>query len=95
MATATVYQPPEHVVKGAHVDSLEKYKDMYAQSLKDPEASGSSGPAAGGAPGRDIPTQRFLNATCAPRPVLQGFWGAFMDQFHWNKKWESGENFHK
>lgn len=38
MAT-TVHQPPEHVAKGAHVDSLAKYKDMYAQSLKDPEVS--------------------------------------------------------
>ncbi len=36
---SVVYQPPEHVAKGAHVDSLAKYKDMYAQSLKDPEAS--------------------------------------------------------
>ena len=34
---ATLYQPPEHVVKGAHVDSLAKYKDMYERSLKDPE----------------------------------------------------------
>lgn len=36
---SVVHQPPEHVAKGAHVDSLAKYKDMYAQSLKDPEAS--------------------------------------------------------
>ena len=32
-----VYQPLDHVCKGAHVDSLEKYKEMHAQSLKDPE----------------------------------------------------------
>jgi hypothetical protein len=36
---ASVYQPPEHVAKGAHVDSLAKYKDMYARSLKDPEVN--------------------------------------------------------
>ena len=32
-----VYQPLDHVRKGAHVESLEKYKEMHAQSLKDPE----------------------------------------------------------
>lgn len=40
---ATVHQPPEHVVKGAHVDSLAKYKDMYARSLSDPEVRGAAG----------------------------------------------------
>ncbi|PRW59907.1 acetyl-coenzyme A chloroplastic glyoxysomal-like [Chlorella sorokiniana] len=58
---AAVHQPPEHVVKGAHVDSLAKYKDMYARSLSDPE----------------------------------GFWGEFASQFHWNKKWSTGADFHK
>lgn len=42
MASA-VHQPPEHVVKGAHVDSLAKYKDMYARSLSDPEVRGLPG----------------------------------------------------
>ena len=37
---AALYQPPEHVAKGAHVDSLAKYKDMHARSLKDPEVRG-------------------------------------------------------
>jgi hypothetical protein len=32
-----VYQPLDHVRKGSLVDSLETYKEMHAQSLKDPE----------------------------------------------------------
>ncbi|KAL4422637.1 hypothetical protein ABPG75_008834 [Micractinium tetrahymenae] len=25
----------------------------------------------------------------------EGFWGELMERFHWRKKWDSGENFHK
>ena len=32
-----VYEPLDQVRQGAHVDSLEKYKEMHEQSLKDPE----------------------------------------------------------
>ena len=96
-----VYQPLDHVRKSAHVDSLEKYKEMHEQSLKDPEVCVSAGLPRGGLPAaRPHVLTRMshpppLRRPRAPLPALQAFWGAFMDQFHWNKKWDSGENFHK
>ena len=32
-----VYEPMDHIRKGSHVDSMEKYKAMHKQSLEDPE----------------------------------------------------------
>lgn len=88
---ATVHQPPEHVVKGAHVDSLAKYKDMYARSLSDPEVRGAAGPRRAGPLTSAEPS--LTHRPCWP--PLQGFWGEFASQFHWNKKWTSGADFHK
>lgn len=96
MATGqTVYQPPEHVAKGAHVDSLAKYKDMYDLSLKDPEVRDQGGAERGGRclGSLDESYTQHLSPPCSS--CLQAFWGEFASQFHWNKKWDSGENFHK
>lgn len=85
---ASVYQPLERLTLGAHVDSLDKYKEMYARSLKDPEVNGPGGRCR-------RPGDFDYSTSLRCRPALQGFWGEFASQFHWNKKWDSGENFHK
>jgi hypothetical protein len=36
---AVVHQPPASVAKAAHVKSLDEYRSMYEQSIKDPAVS--------------------------------------------------------
>lgn len=89
-----LYQPPEHIVKGAHVDSLAKYKDMHARSLKDPEVRARDAVRPSQC-ARHAEVSMLLTPSPLPLLPLQGFWGEFMEQFHWNKKWDSGPEFHK
>jgi hypothetical protein len=97
---ASTYPP---LAKGAHVDSMDKYKSMYERSMKDPEvrrcreSSGKGGYYCR----RHLPPlnrlcrSHFGRLTTPLFPLLQGFWGDFAADFHWNKKWETGHDFHK
>lgn len=40
MTLKAVYEPPAAVQKGAHVKSMEEYRELYDRSLNDPEVSG-------------------------------------------------------
>lgn len=74
MTLKAVYDPPAHVVKGAHVSSMEQYKEMYDRSLKDPEVRPSaphttraSPAAAPAAPALTVTNARAAN--CRPPPA--------------------------
>ena len=97
MTLAALYQPPEAVQSAAHVSSMAQYQDMHARSLKDPEVRGGEGRRARGGAGAHAVPPRVTHAARphALPPTLQGFWGEFAEQFYWNKKWETGSEFHK
>ena len=51
MADITVAQPPARVQEQAYVKSMDEYRAMYEQSLKDPEARERGGEERGGGGG--------------------------------------------